>query len=65
MARSSGKGISFAILAGETLLRATNVPAAPTLSRSSFLASAAVEKTPDPPTLAARTKMTWAPMRRS
>jgi len=65
MARSSGKGISFAILAGETLLRATNVPAAPMLRRSSFLASAAVEKMPDPPTLAARTKMTWAPMRRS
>jgi hypothetical protein len=65
MARSSGNGISFAISAGETLLRATNVPAAPMLSRSSFLASAAVEKTPDPPTLAARTKMTWAPMHRS
>ncbi|TME73974.1 MAG: hypothetical protein E6I49_00175 [Chloroflexi bacterium] len=65
MARSSGNGISLAISATETLLRATNVPAAPMLRRSSFLASAAVEKMPDPPTLAARTKMTWAPMRRS
>jgi hypothetical protein len=34
-------------------------------TRSSFFASAAVEKTPDPPTLAARMKMTEAPMRRS
>jgi len=33
--------------------------------RSSFFASAAVEKTPDPPTLAARTKMTEAPIGRS
>jgi hypothetical protein len=40
------------------LPRATKVPAAPMFRRSSFLATAAVEKTPDPPTLAARTKMT-------
>jgi hypothetical protein len=51
-------GISLAIFAGATPSRATNVPAAPMLWRSSFLASAAVEKTPEPPTLAARMKMT-------
>jgi hypothetical protein len=32
---------------------------------ASFLASAAVENTLEPPTLAARMKMTWAPMPRS
>jgi hypothetical protein len=58
IAMSSGNRIPVAISAAEIRRRATKVPAAPMFTTSSFLASVAVEKTPDPPTLAARMKMT-------
>src|SRR5256885_248168 len=58
MTTSKGKGMAPLMSATATRPRATNVPAAPMLTRSSFLANAAVEKAPEPPTLAARRKTT-------